>query len=154
MEIASRTPEGSRGRCPVCGAHVVIEPSRPPGDAPCPSCGHLLWFAPVAPTVRLVCQRMENTSPDAVEFEAERWRIGSMRARAAQAIDLIRRGILLGLPEAEVIGLLGEPDERGNTWVGYALWRGVRVTYRGSPHRLRVVFAAGGGVCEASVVEV
>jgi hypothetical protein len=25
---------------------VRIEPSRPPGDAPCPNCGHLLWFPP------------------------------------------------------------------------------------------------------------
>lgn len=42
--ISSRTPEGSPNRCPVCGAEVRIEPSRPSGDAPCPSCGHLLWF--------------------------------------------------------------------------------------------------------------
>jgi two-component system alkaline phosphatase synthesis response regulator PhoP len=25
---------------------VRIEPSHPPGDAPCPNCGHLLWFRP------------------------------------------------------------------------------------------------------------
>jgi signal recognition particle subunit SRP54 len=25
---------------------VQIDPSRPPGDAPCPNCGHLLWFGP------------------------------------------------------------------------------------------------------------
>jgi signal recognition particle subunit SRP54 len=25
---------------------VRIDPSRPPGDAPCPHCGHLLWFEP------------------------------------------------------------------------------------------------------------
>jgi hypothetical protein len=30
--------------CPICGNHVRIEPTVPPGDAPCPSCGHLLWF--------------------------------------------------------------------------------------------------------------
>jgi hypothetical protein len=30
----------------VCGNFVRLEPSRPPGDAPCPSCGHLLWFGP------------------------------------------------------------------------------------------------------------
>jgi hypothetical protein len=28
----------------VCGKAVIIEPSTPPGDAPCPHCGHLLWF--------------------------------------------------------------------------------------------------------------
>jgi signal recognition particle subunit SRP54 len=46
MEPSSQTPEGERSRCPVCGKKVRIEPSRPPGDAPCPHCGHLLWFEP------------------------------------------------------------------------------------------------------------
>jgi hypothetical protein len=44
MYISSRTPEGELGRCPMCGAHICIEPSWPPGDAPCPSCGCLVWF--------------------------------------------------------------------------------------------------------------
>ena len=45
MMISSRTPEGSPNRCPVCGHYLRIEPSIPPGDAPCPHCGSLLWFA-------------------------------------------------------------------------------------------------------------
>lgn len=48
MLIASRTPEGEPNFCPVCAHEVCIEPSYPPGDAPCPCCGHLLWF--VEPT--------------------------------------------------------------------------------------------------------
>src|SRR5215475_204293 len=44
MPIASRTPEGWPNRCPVCGAEWRIEPSRPTSDAPCPSCGVLVWF--------------------------------------------------------------------------------------------------------------
>ena len=44
MVISSRTPEGTPNHCPVCGGHLKIEPSAPPGDAPCPRCGHLLWF--------------------------------------------------------------------------------------------------------------
>lgn len=44
--ISSRTPEGSPNRCPVCGADARVEPSDPVGDAPCPQCGHLLWFLP------------------------------------------------------------------------------------------------------------
>jgi DNA-directed RNA polymerase specialized sigma24 family protein len=44
MVPSSRTPEGSPNRCPVCGNFLCIEPSQPPGDAPCPACGHLLWF--------------------------------------------------------------------------------------------------------------
>jgi acyl carrier protein len=41
--ISSRTPEGSPNRCPICGNLVRIEPSLF-GEAPCPCCGHLLWF--------------------------------------------------------------------------------------------------------------
>jgi anti-anti-sigma factor len=44
MVISSRTPEGTPNHCPVCGADLKIEPSTPAGDAPCPCCGHLLWF--------------------------------------------------------------------------------------------------------------
>jgi acyl carrier protein len=44
MTISSRTPEGDPNRCPICGNRVQIESSKPFGDAPCPSCGHLLWF--------------------------------------------------------------------------------------------------------------
>ena len=47
MVVSSRTPEGSPGTCPVCGTAVVVEPSRPFGDAPCTACGTLLWFAAV-----------------------------------------------------------------------------------------------------------
>jgi len=44
MKPSSRTPEGQPNRYPVCGNEIRIEPSHPAGDAPCPCCGHLLWF--------------------------------------------------------------------------------------------------------------
>lgn len=44
MDISTRTPEGLPSRCPICGKDVIINPSVPPGDAPCPHCGSLLWF--------------------------------------------------------------------------------------------------------------
>ena len=44
MIISSRTPEGLPNRCPICGKNVCIEPSDPARDAPCPYCGHLLWW--------------------------------------------------------------------------------------------------------------
>src|SRR5215831_4565245 len=44
MRPSSRTPEGEPNRCPLCGRAVRLEPSSPPGDAPCPFCGQLLWF--------------------------------------------------------------------------------------------------------------
>jgi hypothetical protein len=44
MKPASRTPEGARNRCYVCGNELRLEPTQPPGDATCPSCGSLIWF--------------------------------------------------------------------------------------------------------------
>ena len=44
MTVSSRTPEGLPNRCPICDNEVFIEPSLPAGDAPCPNCGHLLWW--------------------------------------------------------------------------------------------------------------
>ena len=45
MTVSSRTPEGQPNSCPICDGIINIEPSEPFGDAPCPSCGQLLWFA-------------------------------------------------------------------------------------------------------------
>jgi anti-sigma B factor antagonist len=44
MIISSRTPEGQPNSCPVCGDLLRVEPADPAGDAPCPRCGHRLWF--------------------------------------------------------------------------------------------------------------
>lgn len=44
MVISSRTPEGHVNRCAVCGHRCRVEPSCLTPDAPCPSCGNLLWF--------------------------------------------------------------------------------------------------------------
>ena len=35
--------DGTPNWCPACRSAIVVEPS-PMGDAPCPSCGVLLWF--------------------------------------------------------------------------------------------------------------
>ena len=51
MTISSRTPEGTPNQCPACGDKVKIVPSTPTGDAPCPSCGSLLWFIVREPDV-------------------------------------------------------------------------------------------------------
>lgn len=69
MTISSRTPEGAPNRCPVCHADVQIVPSQSIGDAPCPNCGSLLWFASFSDegiwfydpeTVAPVLQRVEE----------------------------------------------------------------------------------------------
>jgi len=51
--ISSRTPEGEPNCCPVCRKQVVLEPSQPVGDAPCPHCGCLLRFEAVEGEVRV-----------------------------------------------------------------------------------------------------
>lgn len=43
VTVSSRAPEGLPSDCPLCGAKTNIEFSDPAHDAPCPSCGHLLW---------------------------------------------------------------------------------------------------------------
>jgi len=71
MLPSSRTPEGSPNRCPVCGNQVRIEPSTPPGDAPCPCCGHLLWFSPTSlplPTRRRSSRSVPPPTPVAVAY--------------------------------------------------------------------------------------
>jgi len=42
---SSRTPEGDRIRCDLCGSVSDIDPSQPPGDVTCPACGTLIWVA-------------------------------------------------------------------------------------------------------------
>ena len=51
--ISSRTPEGVPNHCPICDGAVWIEPSQPPGDAPCPNCGTLLWFYESSTEIRI-----------------------------------------------------------------------------------------------------
>jgi hypothetical protein len=64
MLPSSRTPEGLPQQCSVCGNEVHIEPSTPPGDAPCPFCGCLLWFV-VTPTQSRPA--VEHTAADGAE---------------------------------------------------------------------------------------
>ena len=61
--VSSRTPEGEPNLCPVCGALVCIDPSGPSGDAPCPSCGVLLWF--LAPRTACASMRRTGSPPSA-----------------------------------------------------------------------------------------
>ena len=44
MVISSETPQDQPNRCHVCCSEIKIESSDLPRDAPCPRCGHLLWF--------------------------------------------------------------------------------------------------------------
>jgi anti-anti-sigma factor len=44
MVISSRTPEGLRNSCRVCGSDLKVEPPELTRDVPCHRCGHLIWF--------------------------------------------------------------------------------------------------------------
>jgi len=127
MLISSRTPEGKRNHCPICNADVCIEPSRPPGDAPCPRCGSLLWFSRtpsgeecydyhiVAPfrekISRIVCERLgitnEQISNPATSF------LNDIGADSLDIVELVMEleeefGITIPDDEAEKIKTVGD----------------------------------------------
>ena len=60
MVPSSRTPEGRFNHCPFCKKEFRIEPSDPPGDAPCSHCGCLIWFDP-ASSSEAAWDTVENT---------------------------------------------------------------------------------------------
>jgi DNA-directed RNA polymerase subunit RPC12/RpoP len=65
MVISSRTPESQPNCCPVCGKAVVMEPSQPFGDAPCPHCGCLLRFEPLGEGIRVSVAQPASTGAEA-----------------------------------------------------------------------------------------
>jgi hypothetical protein len=85
MVISSRTPEGDDNRCSVCGNALKLEPSRPPGDAPCPHCGVLLWFPSAA------VERPMTPMPDSVRSKTGRTG-NRIVARLWRAVQSARRG--------------------------------------------------------------
>lgn len=44
MNASSPIPKGLPRCCPQCHKEMLIDRAAPPGDMPCPNCGHLLWF--------------------------------------------------------------------------------------------------------------
>ncbi len=45
MTPNSTTPEESTEACLICGSDYLVDPSKPEGAAPCPTCGSRCWFA-------------------------------------------------------------------------------------------------------------
>ena len=86
MVISSRTPEGEDNCCPVCGNPFRLEPSRPPGDAPCPCCGVLVWFATPEP----------GPSPAALP-DHDRFKAGRMRHRIRAGLRRAGRAVRGGV---------------------------------------------------------
>jgi hypothetical protein len=102
MLPASRTPEGEPNRCLVCGKDVVIEPSHPPGDAPCPHCGSLLWFSEVL-------DLSGNTAEDAQSLAwpplRADWRMPECtKGRSARSVVAWRRQVLVAAAAGFLVG--------------------------------------------------
>ncbi len=87
MNVSSRTPEGLPSECPLCGARARLEFSDPAGDAPCPSCGHLLWAS--AQLVQSVTQRYADvlgTAPGAINANT---RFSDLGANSLEAVEMV-----------------------------------------------------------------
>ena len=115
MIPSSRTPEGRPTRCHVCGHEVRIEPSTPPGDATCPSCGSLLWF---------------NTGPLSLCFSPD-GRMHDIKATTKREVvqemvgSLVSSGRLPTEHEESVVAAIMAREEFGSTGIG----RGVAVPH-------------------------
>jgi hypothetical protein len=91
MNISSRTPEGDPHRCPICGNDLRLEPSQPSGDAPCPSCGSLLWF----PAAMLSPPTVPSPRPASVEPDGQLIPVGK-----GESIRLSRAVLTIGRRES------------------------------------------------------
>ena len=111
MTISSRTPEGEPNRCAICGAVVVIEPSDPAGDAPCPHCGVLLWFpGPDNPDAPVVASFGALMNADAVKRIADL--LGEERGRSI-ILDLSETTYITSAALARMVNLKKRLSGRG-----------------------------------------
>src|SRR5262245_470294 len=98
MTISSRTPEGDPNMCPICGHRVRTEPSIDTRDAPCPSCGHLLWFAVPAAEQK---ESHKDFRELAIKFAA--YRFGRPAAKVREAIAKLPAEKFFKMPWEEAI---------------------------------------------------
>lgn len=128
MQPSSRTPEGQPNRCAVCGQEFRVEPSAPPGDAPCPRCGSLAWFPAAA------------QANDALVSEVQQLDVAT-KHEAIQT--LVRRLGDLGRisPEAcdELVSRIIAREELGATAIG----RGIAIPHAKHPAVPRTVGIVG-----------
>src|SRR5713101_4986302 len=99
MTISSRTPEGEPNYCPICKSLISIEPSHPPGDAPCPKCGHLLWFGETSSgmhcydreAVTMILERLRRILAERLALSADdvTWSAPFLQEVGADSLDLV-----------------------------------------------------------------
>jgi acyl carrier protein len=105
--ISSRTPEGSPGRCPVCGRDVQIEVSQPFGDAPCPHCGTLLRFVNARGDLLL----FDQTGEQVLRARLRTWiaeQLGVPEDRIGDEWEALQR---LGVDSLDTLDLLMDIEE-------------------------------------------
>jgi PTS system fructose-specific IIA component/PTS system nitrogen regulatory IIA component len=110
MKPSSRTPEGIPNHCPVCGKAVVLEPSRPPGDAPCPHCGSLIWFPATAREEALPGFRKVSIADRTISTKRE--------AITAMLDRLIQGGAIDPADRQEVLAAIMHREDIGSTGIG------------------------------------
>ncbi len=111
--ISSRTPEGDPNVCPVCGKNSQIEPSTvPTKDAPCPHCGHLLWFTDEL--VRESGELSRSPSYEALLVNVGEKKFGlisdAMNDRLIEALDLLTKQQKLPPRNKALAWLVGSSD--------------------------------------------
>lgn len=110
MVISSRTPEGWPNKCPICGNDLRIEPSPRTLDAPCPKCGHLLWFAPsgeVVPVLNASRSRFESSPTDLADLEIPDYVIELL----PQSVALENRVLPLAETQDSLVVAVADPSD-------------------------------------------
>ncbi len=135
MEPSSRTPEGESNRCPVCGKAFRIEPSRPPGDAPCPHCGHLVWFGPSLDSFLQLLRQSDLLSDDQLLSVLDCVRNEGIAAQSSRTLAeaLVEQGIL-------------------TPWQADMLIKGKNRGFRLGPYRILRPLGQG-GMCKVFLAE-
>ncbi len=110
MNPSTRTPEGQPHRCPLCGKRVMIEPSKPAKDAPCPHCGSLLWFADIAGHHEVYGFHRFSISDPLICTKAQ--------ALAAIVDRLVKAGALSKEHQQGVLAATLKREELGSTGIG------------------------------------
>jgi acyl carrier protein len=102
--VSSRTPEGQPNRCPVCAKSLIMEPSTPFGDAPCPYCGSLLWFvsrdsvihyfeheaaSPVRERIRHFLAEQLGVSPNKIPNDLKSFNFKELGADSLDTVEII-----------------------------------------------------------------
>lgn len=135
MTPSSRTPEGRRHHCQVCGQDVCIEPSSSTGDATCPNCGCLLWFR----KGRLVaCFQPDGETSDVDGLSKEETIRKLVRT-------LVTAGRLAKEHEESVVAAILEREAAGSTAIG----RGIAVPH--AKHASATEFIGAVGLAKSGI---